>query len=92
MKALYGLNNCFLLRMNSRPPGKVEQLPDPWSRYVQNKRIEIAAQESSSNSALDVSPSTIKLFLDSPESNKQISDKRGNNLAYHPLSPDHTFV
>lgn len=86
MKATYGSNNCFLLRTNSRPPGKVEQLPDPWCRFI-NRRMQIATQEN----VIDSSPSTIRSFLETPESNRKNSED-GNNLEYHPLSPDHTSV
>ncbi|KAE8746892.1 hypothetical protein FOCC_FOCC006312 [Frankliniella occidentalis] len=37
LKAEYGANNCFLLNINSRPPGQHEEtshLPDPWSQFV----------------------------------------------------------
>ncbi|XP_076235516.1 trafficking protein particle complex subunit 8 homolog l(3)76BDm isoform X2 [Calliopsis andreniformis] len=37
MKNIYGANNCFLLQMNSRPPGQVDDnthLPDPWSQFL----------------------------------------------------------
>lgn len=37
MKQEYGANNCFLLNINSRPPGQHEDanhLPDPWSQFI----------------------------------------------------------
>lgn len=37
MKNLYDENNCFLLQMNSRPPGQADDnihLPDPWSQFL----------------------------------------------------------
>ncbi|KAG7202767.1 hypothetical protein KM043_009936 [Ampulex compressa] len=37
MKNIYGANNCFLLQMNSRPPGQSDDnmhLPDPWSQFL----------------------------------------------------------
>ncbi|XP_053984906.1 trafficking protein particle complex subunit 8 [Hylaeus volcanicus] len=37
MKNIYGANNCFLLQMNSRPPGQADDnthLPDPWSQFL----------------------------------------------------------
>lgn len=37
MKTIYGANNCFLLQMNSRPPGLSDDnthLPDPWSQFL----------------------------------------------------------
>lgn len=87
MKATYGTNNCFLLRMNSRPPGKTEQLPDPWSRYIVNRRVHIVSQEAISPPGGDGSPNIIKTLVESPEFKKD-----GNNLEYHPLSPDRVPV
>lgn len=37
MKSEYGANNCFLLNINTRPPGQHEDashLPDPWSQFL----------------------------------------------------------
>ncbi|XP_012275553.1 trafficking protein particle complex subunit 8 isoform X2 [Orussus abietinus] len=37
MKNIYGINNCFLLQMNSRQPGITDDnahLPDPWSQFL----------------------------------------------------------
>lgn len=70
--------------MNSRAPGKVEQLPDPWSRYIVNRRVHIVSQEAVPTPTTDVSPNSIMAFLDSSDSSK----KDGNTLEYHPLSPD----
>lgn len=37
MKSTYGSNHCFLLKINSRPPGQIDEashLPDPWSQFL----------------------------------------------------------
>lgn len=70
--------------MNSRPPGTIEQLPDPWSRYISSRRLHVASQEAVPTPTMDVSANTMIAFLESSESNK----KDGNTLEYHPLSPD----
>ncbi|GAB1868073.1 Protein TRS85-like protein [Camponotus japonicus] len=55
MKTIYGANNCFLLQMNSRPPGLSDDnthLPDPWSQFL-TKHSEL-----SGNSEQNSSPRT----------------------------------
>ncbi|XP_011314468.1 trafficking protein particle complex subunit 8 [Fopius arisanus] len=50
MKNLYDINNCFLLQMNSRPPGQADDvlhLPDPWSQFL-TKHADISLDHSSS--------------------------------------------
>ncbi|XP_051160740.1 trafficking protein particle complex subunit 8 [Leptopilina boulardi] len=52
MKNIYGVNNCFLLQMNSRPPGQSDDnihLPDPWSQFiVKNGSISSGSGQNSS--------------------------------------------
>ncbi|XP_031831201.1 trafficking protein particle complex subunit 8 homolog l(3)76BDm [Nomia melanderi] len=52
MKNVYGANNCFLLQMNSRPPGQIDDnthLPDPWSQFlVKHSDISGGSEQSSS--------------------------------------------
>ncbi|XP_024936039.1 trafficking protein particle complex subunit 8 [Cephus cinctus] len=52
MKNIYGLNNCFLLQMNSRPPGPSDDsthLPDPWSQFlIKHSDISGSSEQSSS--------------------------------------------
>ncbi|OAD58182.1 Trafficking protein particle complex subunit 8 [Eufriesea mexicana] len=55
MKNIYGANNCFLLQMNSRPPGQIDDnthLPDPWSQFL------LRHSEPSGNSEQNSSPRT----------------------------------
>lgn len=72
--------------MNSRPPGKIEeQLPDPWSQFI-NTRIQLIEEEKTPDS----SPSTSRASSQFEVTQKQI--EKGNALEYHPLSPEHTSV
>lgn len=59
MKNIYGGNNCFLLQMNSRPPGQSEDnihLPDPWSQFLvrSTEYLESNEQNSSPRTPADV--------------------------------------
>ncbi|XP_071632774.1 trafficking protein particle complex subunit 8 [Temnothorax longispinosus] len=52
MKTIYGANNCFLLQMNSRPPGFSDDnthLPDPWSQFL-TKHSELAGSSEQNSS------------------------------------------
>lgn len=52
MKTIYGANNCFLLQMNSRPPGLSDDnthLPDPWSQFL-TKHTELSGGSEQSSS------------------------------------------
>ncbi|KOC70233.1 Trafficking protein particle complex subunit 8 [Habropoda laboriosa] len=52
MKNIYGANNCFLLQMNSRPPGQFDDnihLPDPWSQFlVKHSEVSGGSEQNSS--------------------------------------------
>lgn len=47
MKQRYGLQGCYLLKINSRAssPEEEEQIPDPWSQYLhkQNLRNQVSS-------------------------------------------------
>lgn len=82
MQVSYGVSNCFLLRMNSRPPGhSEEQLPDPWSQFLCNRiipgNINIITPEMS---PVVSRANDLEIGLEASEF--------GNTLEYHPLSPD----
>lgn len=82
MKVSYGASNCFLLRMNSRPPGHMdEQLPDPWSQFISN-RIDTSLETklTPENSPLASRANALEIGQEASET--------GNTLTYHPLSPD----
>ncbi|XP_077272464.1 trafficking protein particle complex subunit 8 homolog l(3)76BDm [Temnothorax americanus] len=52
MKTIYGANNCFLLQMNSRPPGFSDDnthLPDPWSQFL-TKHSDVAGSSEQNSS------------------------------------------
>ncbi|KAG5334145.1 TPPC8 protein, partial [Acromyrmex charruanus] len=52
MKTIYGTNNCFLLQMNSRPPGLSDDnthLPDPWSQFL-IKHLELTGNNEQNSS------------------------------------------
>ncbi|XP_014485657.1 PREDICTED: trafficking protein particle complex subunit 8 [Dinoponera quadriceps] len=52
MKTIYGANNCFLLQMNSRPPGLSDDnshLPDPWSQFL-TKHSELSGSSEQNSS------------------------------------------
>jgi len=42
MKQRYGTQGCYLLKINSRVSnrGTDEQIPDPWSQYLQKNSIQ----------------------------------------------------
>jgi len=51
MKTIYGTNNCFLLQMNSRPPGFSDDnthLPDPWSQFLKHTELSAGSEQNSS--------------------------------------------
>lgn len=92
MRVSYGTNNCFVLRINSRQPGQVdEQLPDPWSQYIASN---LDGERNDGNQTPDVSPSTVQIMSQSLEIGQELSEET-SALPYHPLSPDmdeHDFV
>lgn len=79
----YGIGKVFLLKINSRPQGQVEeQLPDPWSQYVSTT----FETTDSSRPSPDDSPSTSRSLIRSLEGPESVES--GLNLPYHPLSPE----
>lgn len=56
IKSEYGASSCFLLNINTRPPGQYEDvshLPDPWSQYVSRQ-----SETSADSHEYDSSPRT----------------------------------
>lgn len=82
VKAHYGTENCFLLKMNSRPLGYIgEQLPDPWSQFISNQ-IDPGLE----NKLTDETPLSA-----TQGSNLEIGQEASeyeSTCLYHPLSPD----
>ncbi|KAF5273376.1 hypothetical protein FQR65_LT04668 [Abscondita terminalis] len=84
LKVSYGISNCFLLKMNSRPPDQNnEQLPDPWSQYLSSNFV----GEDVSKLSADNSPDSSR--IQNTTSDLEDNSSCGSNmLPYHPLSPD----
>lgn len=62
MKNIYGANNCFLLQMNSRPPGQVDDnihLPDPWSQFLVKHSEVLGGSEQNSSPRTPVDTSGV---------------------------------
>lgn len=83
MRVSYGRNNCFLLRMNSRPPGNgKEQLPDPWSQFLSTRLpVSYASKETVTPES---SPNVERVLSASWE---RTSNEDTSSLGFHPLSP-----
>lgn len=83
MKVSYGAGNCFLLKVNSRPPGHIgEQLPDPWSQFMSNK-IDSRIENKQTQDDIPVRSRGNNLEL-----GQEARESVNNTLPYHPLSPD----
>ncbi|KAF7286967.1 hypothetical protein GWI33_002813 [Rhynchophorus ferrugineus] len=81
IKSSYGIANCFLLRMNSRPPGASnnEHLPDPWSQFL-NGKIDTKSYQVTP----ECSPGPTRHL--SLEIGQEANENK--SLNYHPLSPE----
>lgn len=81
IKSSYGVANCFLLRMNSRPPGASsnEHLPDPWSQFL-NGKIDTKSYQVTP----ECSPGPTRHL--SLEIGQEANENK--SLNYHPLSPE----
>ncbi|XP_030756187.1 trafficking protein particle complex subunit 8 [Sitophilus oryzae] len=81
MKKTYGIANCFLLRMNSRPPGSAdnEHLADPWSQFL---NVKIDAKNYQVTPEYSPGPDRHQSLEIGQEANEKKS------LNYHPLSPE----
>lgn len=53
MKQKYGTQGCYLLKINSRTPNRAsdEQIPDPWSQYLQKNSIQNQVYVKNNNEA-----------------------------------------
>ena len=45
MKAVSDPHLCHLLRINSRPAGQSDDLPDPWSQFLARKVVAVCSHE-----------------------------------------------
>ncbi|KAL8182203.1 UNVERIFIED_CONTAM: Trafficking protein particle complex 8, partial [Gekko kuhli] len=92
MKQRYGTQGCYLLKINSRGSnrGADEQIPDPWSQYLQKSNIQV--QESCEDGPYTViSNKNTDHFIPLDElGNDSKVDVLSNNFKTHPLQLDHT--
>ncbi|XP_019402994.1 PREDICTED: trafficking protein particle complex subunit 8 isoform X3 [Crocodylus porosus] len=90
MKQRYGTQGCYLLKINSRVSnrGVDEQIPDPWSQYLQKNSIQ--NQESYEDGPYTVisNKSADHLISDGLDIDIRV-DGLSNNFKAHPLQLDH---
>ncbi|XP_067402268.1 trafficking protein particle complex subunit 8 isoform X7 [Emydura macquarii macquarii] len=89
MKQRYGTQGCYLLKINSRESnrGADEQIPDPWSQYLQKNSIQ--NQESYEDGPCTVISNKNADHLISDGLDNDIKDGLSNNFKAHPLQLDH---
>nr|XP_015195016.1 PREDICTED: trafficking protein particle complex subunit 8 isoform X1 [Lepisosteus oculatus] len=94
MKQRYGTQGCYLLKINSRATavGSDEQIPDPWSQYLQKSNFQ--------NQELHEEHSSVVINYKNVENNISAPEVDGpdhpgkvdgipNNFKAHPLQLDH---
>ncbi|XP_074843339.1 trafficking protein particle complex subunit 8 isoform X4 [Carettochelys insculpta] len=90
MKQRYGTQGCYLLKINSRGSnrGADEQIPDPWSQYLQ--KYSIQNQESYEDGPYTVisNKNADNLMSDGLDNDIKV-DGLSNNFKAHPLQLDH---
>uniref|UniRef100_A0A8C6Y483 Trafficking protein particle complex subunit 8 n=1 Tax=Naja naja TaxID=35670 RepID=A0A8C6Y483_NAJNA len=90
MKQRYGTQGCYLLKINSRVSnrGTDEQIPDPWSQYLQKNIIQ--TQELYEDGTCTViSNKNSDHFIPLDELDNDSKDGLSNNFKTHPLQLDH---
>ncbi|XP_066575699.1 trafficking protein particle complex subunit 8 isoform X2 [Amia ocellicauda] len=93
MKQRYGTQGCYLLKINSRSSaiGSDEQIPDPWSQYLQ--KINFQNQDFNDESpSVVINSKNIENSINAEEADElDFSSKDGvpNNFKAHPLQLDH---
>ncbi|KAH0500280.1 Trafficking protein particle complex subunit 8 [Microtus ochrogaster] len=90
MKQKYGTQGCYLLKINSRAPNRAsdEQIPDPWSQYLQKNSIQhqLISRKGLSRSLFSA---TKKWFSGSKVPEKSINElKNTSGLLYPPEAPE----
>ncbi|XP_077348740.1 trafficking protein particle complex subunit 8 isoform X2 [Lithobates pipiens] len=82
----YGTQGCYLLKINSRTSlkGTDEQIPDPWSQYIQKNTMQYQdSYEDSSSTALPSKNSDHVISVDGLE--HSVKEGLSNNFKTHPL-------
>ncbi|KAM5156711.1 trafficking protein particle complex subunit 8 [Mantella aurantiaca] len=82
----YGTQGCYLLKINSRTSlkGTDEQIPDPWSQYIQKNSMQYQdSYEDGSSTALPNKNSDHIISLDGLE--HSLKEGLSNNFKTHPL-------
>uniref|UniRef100_A0A8B9RS85 Trafficking protein particle complex 8 n=1 Tax=Accipiter nisus TaxID=211598 RepID=A0A8B9RS85_9AVES len=89
MKQRYGTQGCYLLKINSRVSnrGMDEQIPDPWSQYLQKNTIQ--NQDGCEDCPYTVISNKNTDHLISDGLDSEIKDGLSNNFKTHPLQLDH---
>ncbi|XP_029778813.1 trafficking protein particle complex subunit 8 isoform X4 [Suricata suricatta] len=91
MKQKYGTQGCYLLKINSRTSNRAsdEQIPDPWSQYLQKNSIQI--QDSYEDGPCTITSNKNSdsnlLSLDGLDNEVKV-DGLPNNFRAHPLQLD----
>ncbi|XP_016850629.1 trafficking protein particle complex subunit 8 isoform X4 [Anolis carolinensis] len=91
MKQRYGTQGCYLLKINSRGSnrGADEQIPDPWSQYLQKNIIQ--NQEPYEDGPYTVIPNKhADHFIPLDGLDNDSKDGLSNNFKTHPLQLEHT--
>nr|XP_060631207.1 trafficking protein particle complex subunit 8 isoform X4 [Anolis sagrei ordinatus] len=91
MKQRYGTQGCYLLKINSRGSnrGADEQIPDPWSQYLQKNIIQ--NQEPYEDGSYTVIPNkNADHFIPLDGLDNDSKDGLSNNFKTHPLQLEHT--
>ncbi|XP_061453812.1 trafficking protein particle complex subunit 8 isoform X1 [Rhineura floridana] len=92
MKQRYGTQGCYLLKINSRGSnrGADEQIPDPWSQYLQKNSIQTQEPyEDGPYTIISNKNSDHFIPLDGLGNDSKV-DGLSNNYKSHPLQLDHT--
>uniref|UniRef100_A0A8C3JPL7 Trafficking protein particle complex 8 n=1 Tax=Calidris pygmaea TaxID=425635 RepID=A0A8C3JPL7_9CHAR len=89
MKQRYGTQGCYLLKINSRVSnrGTDEQIPDPWSQYLQKNTIQNQDCYEDCPYTVISNKNTDHLISDGLDS--EMKDGLSNNFKTHPLQLDH---
>uniref|UniRef100_K7FBI8 Trafficking protein particle complex subunit 8 n=1 Tax=Pelodiscus sinensis TaxID=13735 RepID=K7FBI8_PELSI len=90
MKQRYGTQGCYLLKINSRGSnrGADEQIPDPWSQYLQKNSIQNPVCVNRCLKPTLANKNADHLISDGLDNDIRV-DGLSNNFKAHPLQLDH---